>query len=97
VYIGFGSLVVDKPAALTQSFVDALTRTGLRAIIQRGWGGLGGQYGKQPDGSASKAVPPSILFIDSCPHDWLFQHVSSVIHHGGAGTTAAGLMAGVAE
>jgi len=28
------------------------------------------------------------------PHDWLFEHVSAVVHHGGAGTTAAGLCAG---
>jgi sterol 3beta-glucosyltransferase len=28
------------------------------------------------------------------PHDWLFPRVSAVVHHGGAGTTAAGLRAG---
>lgn len=52
-------------------------------------GGLGVGYGK--DG---KPAPDGILFIDSAPHDWLFQHVSAVVHHGGAGTTAAGLYAG---
>ena len=40
-YIGFGSLVVNNPARLTQQFLDALKVTGLRAIIQKGWGGLG--------------------------------------------------------
>ena len=35
-----------------------------------------------------------IYFIGNCPHDWLFQHVSMVVHHGGAGTTAAGIRAG---
>lgn len=40
-YIGFGSLVVDEPERLTQRFLNAIQATGLRAIIQRGWGGLG--------------------------------------------------------
>ncbi len=38
VYIGFGSLVVDNPTQLTNQFLQAIERTGLRAIIQRGWG-----------------------------------------------------------
>lgn len=33
--------------------------------------------------------------IGNCPHDWLFRQVSCVIHHGGAGTTAAGLALGL--
>ncbi|MEW5302093.1 MAG: hypothetical protein WDW36_004903 [Sanguina aurantia] len=85
VYIGFGSLVVDDPVKLTQNFMDAVERTGLRAIIQSGWGGLG---------AGVTNVPPDILFIDSAPHDWLFSRVQSVVHHGGAGTTATGLYAG---
>lgn len=32
--------------------------------------------------------------LGNCPHDWLFKHVSCVIHHGGAGTTAIGLALG---
>ncbi|GFH25204.1 glyco_transf_28 domain-containing protein, partial [Haematococcus lacustris] len=89
VYIGFGSLVVDDPDKLTDQFLAALKRTGLRAIIQRGWGGLGSGYGH-----GAKPSPPDILFIDSAPHDWLFQMSCAVVHHGGAGTTATGLMAG---
>ncbi|GFH06200.1 glyco_transf_28 domain-containing protein [Haematococcus lacustris] len=84
VYIGFGSLVVDDPNELTAMFMSALRRTGLRAIIQRGWG-----YGP-----GAMAPPPNVLFIDSAPHDWLFQMSCAVVHHGGAGTTATGLMAG---
>lgn len=34
------------------------------------------------------------MFIDSAPHDWLFERVRAVVHHGGAGTTATGLYAG---
>jgi UDP:flavonoid glycosyltransferase YjiC (YdhE family) len=89
-YIGFGSLVVDQPSKLTEMFLTAIKRTGLRAIIQRGWGGLGTGYG----GPNGRPTPPDVLFIDSAPHDWLFQCVSAVVHHGGAGTTATGLLAG---
>lgn len=39
-------------------------------------------------------VPKNVLMIGNCPHDWLFRHVSCVVHHGGAGTTAAGLALG---
>ena len=88
VYIGFGSLVVNNPEQLTQCFISAVTNTGLRAIIQRGWGSLGAgiQEGEQLE---------NVCFIDAAPHDWLFDKVSAVVHHGGAGTTAAGLYAGV--
>jgi sterol 3beta-glucosyltransferase len=33
--------------------------------------------------------------IEAAPHEWLFARMAAVIHHGGAGTTAAGLRAGV--
>jgi len=36
----------------------------------------------------------SVLFIETTPHNWLFPQVSAVVHHGGCGTTAAGLIAG---
>lgn len=35
------------------------------------------------------------LFINAIAHDWLFPQCKVVMHHGGAGTTAAGLYAGV--
>ena len=41
-----------------------------------------------------KRVPASVLLIGSAPHDKLFPMCSAVVHHGGAGTTAAGLRAG---
>ncbi|KAL4914590.1 hypothetical protein BDW62DRAFT_204479 [Aspergillus aurantiobrunneus] len=84
VYIGFGSIVVDDPSALTQIIFDAVRQTGQRAVVSKGWGKIG----------ANEADSPSIMLIDKVPHDWLFQHVSCVVHHGGAGTTAAGLALG---
>ncbi|RKO89836.1 glycosyltransferase family 1 protein, partial [Blyttiomyces helicus] len=83
VYIGFGSIVVDDPDAMTKMIFDGVKEAGVRAIVSKGWGGLGGG-----------AVPDTIYLIGNCPHDWLFQNVSAVCHHGGAGTTAAGLKAG---
>eukprot|EP00798_Chlamydomonas_sp_ICE-L_P018660 gene18660-25177_t len=86
VYIGFGSLVVGNPAKLTAQFLEALRVTGLRAIIQKGWGGLG---------VGVKTVPKNVFMLEgNCAHDWLFEQCGSVIHHGGAGTTATGLFAG---
>ena len=85
-FVSFGSLVVQKPDRLTRMFLDAVAETGVRCILQRGWGGLG---------SGIEGPPPGVLLIDGCPHDWLFPHCQAVVHHGGAGTTATGLMAGV--
>ncbi|KAH7029597.1 glycosyltransferase family 28 domain-containing protein, partial [Microdochium trichocladiopsis] len=84
IYIGFGSIVVDDPKALTGMIFEAVTKAGVRAIVSRGWGNIGGD----------DDIPDSIYMVGDCPHDWLFQRVSCVIHHGGAGTTAAGIAAG---
>ncbi len=85
VYIGFGSIVVDDPNAMTKMIFDAVKKTGQRALVSKGWGGLGAD---------ELGIPEGVFMIGNCPHDWLFQHVSCVVHHGGAGTTAAGILAG---
>ncbi|GAX76945.1 hypothetical protein CEUSTIGMA_g4392.t1 [Chlamydomonas eustigma] len=86
VYIGFGSLVMNDPAKLTADFLKAIKITGLRAIVQKGWGGLGAGVSASPI--------PDVLFIEQAPHDWLFERCCAVVHHGGAGTTACGLYCG---
>jgi sterol 3beta-glucosyltransferase len=40
-------------------------------------------------------LPKNVFALDSIPHSWLFERVSAVCHHGGAGTTSAGFNAGV--
>ncbi|KAK2048202.1 glycosyltransferase family 28 domain-containing protein [Colletotrichum somersetense] len=85
VYIGFGSIVVDDPNALTRTIFDAVHRTGVRALVSKGWGGLGAE---------DVGLPEGVFMLGNVPHDWLFKHVSAVCHHGGAGTTAAGIQAG---
>lgn len=84
VYIGFGSIVIDDPSALTLHILKAVRSLGVRAIVSRGWSNLGGD-------SRNAVDEHNVLFIDDCPHEWLFQHVTAVVHHGGAGTMACGL------
>ena len=40
-------------------------------------------------------LPETIFMLEQVPHSWLFPKMAAVVHHGGAGTTAAGLRAGV--
>ncbi|MGW6905030.1 glycosyltransferase [Streptomyces sp. NPDC054940] len=82
VYVGLGSATVPDPAGLSAEVVGALRRAGLRGVIQRGWGGL-------------EASGDDVLTIDDVPHSALFPRMAAVVHHCGAGTTAAGLRAGV--
>lgn len=83
VYIGFGSIIIDDPPAMTATLLSAVQALGIRAIISRGWSNLGTEQSND-----------QVLFLGDCPHEWLFQHVSAVVHHGGAGTTACGLRYG---
>ncbi len=84
VYIGFGSMSNRKPEEMADLVVRALKQIDQRAILLSGWGGL-----------SKTDLPDSIFMLDSIPHAWLFPRVAAVVHHGGAGTTAAGLRAGV--
>ncbi|OJJ45897.1 hypothetical protein ASPZODRAFT_98895 [Penicilliopsis zonata CBS 506.65] len=86
-YIGFGSIVVSDPIALTKTVFEAVQCTGHRAIVSAGWSRLAADQGLE--------IPSSIYLLQgNCPHDWLFPRVSAVVHHGGAGTTATGLACG---
>jgi sterol 3beta-glucosyltransferase len=82
IYIGFGSMF-DKAETekVLKIILDGINKTGKRAIIN----GFG-----HPEN-----LPDHIFCVDGIPHSWLFERVSAVCHHGGAGTTAAGFKAGV--
>jgi UDP:flavonoid glycosyltransferase YjiC (YdhE family) len=84
VYVGFGSLGTVDPAQVTGVVLEALGRAGQRGVLFTGWGGL-----------QRIAAPDSVCFVDDVPHAWLFPQMAAVVHHGGAGTTAAGLRGGV--
>ncbi|KAG4028377.1 hypothetical protein MFRU_022g00950 [Monilinia fructicola] len=83
IYIGFGSIVVDDPDKFTEMIFEAVKKAGVRALVSKGWGGLGGEN-----------TPDNVFMLENTPHDWLFPKVKAVVHHGGAGTTAIGLKCG---
>ncbi len=84
IYIGFGSMASSKPEEAADMVLQALARTGQRGVLYEGWGGL-----------KKEQVPETVFMTRSIPHTWLFPRMAAVVHHGGVGTTAAGLAAGV--
>ncbi len=84
VYVGFGSMNKTDPEELTDIVLRALERTGRRGVLVTGWGGI-----------SNSALPDTVFAVDEVPHDWLFKRVEAAVHHGGAGTTAASLRAGI--
>lgn len=61
VYIGFGSIVVDDPDQFTSLIFEAVKKAGVRALVSKGWGGLGDE-GNTPD---------NIYMLENTPHDWV--------------------------
>ncbi len=84
VYIGFGSMGSRDPEAAGRIALEALAQSGQRGVLAAGWGGL-----------SVGGLPQTVHAISGMPHSWLFPRMAAVVHHGGAGTTAAGLRAGV--
>ena len=82
IYVGFGSMVNAEMHETLDVVLEALRQSNTRAVLSTGWGGV-----KIPERE-------DIFVADFVPHDWLFRHVAGVVHHGGAGTTAAGIQAG---
>lgn len=83
VYVGFGSIAGSDPAATTKVVLNALELSEQRGVLATGCGGL-----------AADTLPETVFKLESAPHDLLFPRMAAVVHHGGAGTTAAGLRAG---
>ncbi|KAG2168847.1 hypothetical protein JADG_008586 [Aureobasidium aubasidani] len=84
IYVGFGSIVLEDPEKMSAIISEAVRSTGVRCILSKGWARL-----------RNVSNSPSIFELDDCPHEWLFQNVSAVVHHGGAGTAACGLKNGL--
>ncbi|WP_165969658.1 glycosyltransferase [Nonomuraea terrae] len=82
VFLGFGSMRHVPVPVIAKVVTEMIVRTGHRVIVQRGWARI-------------DVDSPNALVIDHVPHSWLFPQVAAVVHHAGAGTTAAGLRAGV--
>ncbi len=84
IYVGFGSMVSGDMQETFRMVHEAIEMAGVRAVVATGWAGE-----QQPDCSGN------VFYVDKVPHDWLFQQVSAAVHHGGAGTTASSLRAGL--
>jgi sterol 3beta-glucosyltransferase len=83
VSVGFGSMKSEDPATITNLVIEAARHAKVRLILLSGWGGL----------EAVKSGP-DVIAAGAIPHDWLFTRVQGIVHHGGAGTTGAALIAG---
>jgi UDP:flavonoid glycosyltransferase YjiC (YdhE family) len=86
IFVGFGSMVIDDPDRLFGMLTEAAARTGARMIVQSSWSKIGGDVAE---------VPSGVYLLGGCPHSWLLPRCSAVVHHGGAGTVAAGLRFGL--
>lgn len=84
-YVGFGSMVSGRVTEFGRMIVDAIRLAGVRAVVARGWMGLGDSLG---DNSA-------FCLVDHVPHDWLFSRMAGAVHHCGVGTVAAAVRAGI--
>ncbi|KAK3672175.1 Sterol 3-beta-glucosyltransferase [Recurvomyces mirabilis] len=91
VYIGFGSVTVNDSRQLTQQVVDAVRKADVHCILSKGWSDRFDTDKSLPE----VMLPDSVFLIRAAPHDWLFNQIDAVVHHGGAGTTGASLRAGV--
>lgn len=81
--ISFGSMVNRDSGRIDRIVSDALTWSNNRGIVLSGWSDV--DYRKSDN----------MLYLESAPHDWLLPRCKLIIHHGGAGTTSAGLRAGI--
>jgi UDP:flavonoid glycosyltransferase YjiC (YdhE family) len=79
-------MATRDPGEVVRTFVAALDRLGRRGVLAAGWADL-----------RSRDLSASVLAIDGAPHGHLFPRLSVVVHHGGAGTTAAALRVGVPQ
>jgi sterol 3beta-glucosyltransferase len=83
VFVGFGSMGGRDPARTTRLVLEALSQVGQRGLLVTGWGGL-----------EIEKPTENVFKVENAPYDWLFPRMAAVAHHGGAGTTGAGLRAG---
>ncbi|GAA5901774.1 sterol 3-beta-glucosyltransferase [Sporobolomyces salmoneus] len=105
VFIGFGSIIIPDPVAMTRVISEAVEEAGVYAIVAKGWSD---RAGSKDDSEEEKKKTeekekeqhelldrPFIYNVKSIPHDWLFGRIDAAVHHGGAGTTGASLRAGL--
>src|SRR5260370_460576 len=79
-------MVSSNATSFTETVLAAVKKSGQRAVLASGWGGLAGEEGPQSE---------QIFFLRQAPHGWVFSRMSAAGHHGGAGTTAAAVRGGI--
>ncbi len=86
IYLGYWRLPVLDIAGMLRLATDVSTALGVRFVIGATW---------TPEELAGLSVPKNIFITGSVDHGWLFERCSATVHHGGAGTTAATMRAGL--
>ena len=81
--VSFGSMLNQNAKNIDYIVQESIRQTNNRGIILSGWSGLKNRSSNE------------ILYVDAIPHQWLLPRCKMIIHHGGAGTTSAGLRAGI--
>lgn len=87
VYVSFGSLTEAEPAERTGAVVAAVRQAGCRAVFSADWPALGHEV----------ELPPEAIATGSVSHAALLSRCAAIVHHGGAGTTAAAALAGIPQ
>ena len=82
-YIGFGSMVIANPQRFIRIVTEAAKLANCRVLMQSGWTKFGEDF---------ELLTEQVMVIGPMPHDYLFEQVAGVVHHGGAGTTSAGMV-----
>ncbi|KAL3904383.1 MAG: hypothetical protein SGILL_010093 [Bacillariaceae sp.] len=83
VFIGFGSMVIKDTSRLEQIIMEAAKASNTRIVVQSSWSKM------------DVSSEPLCHNVGPVAHDWLLPQCCAVVHHGGAGTTAAGLRYGL--
>ena len=84
IFFGFGSMQVDSPADTLAMIGAACAQLGERALVCAGWSDFSDVPGFE-----------HVKVVGAVNYAAIFPACRAVVHHGGAGTTAAGLRAGV--
>lgn len=84
-YVGFGSMSTRDAAPMNALVAEAARKARVRVVLHSGASGL------------DSVDDEWVRVVQDVPHEWLFERVAGVVHHGGAGTTAAALRAGVPQ
>jgi sterol 3beta-glucosyltransferase len=86
VYVGFGSMPMPSLTRFAGDLLEIGRSLGVRFALSPGWNGLA---------SVKHLECEELHLLPAVDHGWLFQRCAAAVHHGGAGTTAASLEAGI--